>query len=139
MNFELFKKYHSEVVMNCQCIEHDLKWIYAYMRTGDVDRNFNKLEKKTLGMLVQKLENLDNSDGNPLISADDYEFLRQLTDKRNFWCHQCFIDFIYIESFINSPQYRSVCNKLLEDHERFDTVSDNVEKLRLKVVNIYKR
>ena len=65
MTFEQFKIYHSETIMYCQCIEHDLKWIYSYMHKGDQYENFEKLEKTTLGTLVKKLKELDNSDGKP--------------------------------------------------------------------------
>ena len=139
MTFEEFKQLHSETIMYCQCIEHDLKWIYSYMLKGNQYETFETLEKTTLGALVKKLKELDNSDNNPFISNDDYNFLKQMTDKRNYWCHQCYIDFIYEDNFIDSPEYNKVCNKLIRDHDRFEIVSNNVEKVRFKAVEVVKR
>ena len=139
MTFEQFKIYHSETIMYCQCIEHDLKWIYSYMHKGDHYENFEKLGKTTLGALVKKLKELDNSDGNPFISNDDYNFLKQMTEKRNYWCHQCCIDFVYEKNFLSSKEYEKICNKLQRDHDRLERVSDSVEKVRLKAVEAYKR
>ncbi len=139
MTFEQFKIYHSETIMYCQCIEHDLKWIYSYMHKGDQYENFEKLGKTTLGALVKKLKELDNSDGNPFISNDDYNFLKQMTEKRNYWCHQCCIDFVYEKNFLSSKEYEKICNKLQRDHDRLERVSDSVEKVRLKAVEAYKR
>ena len=137
MTIEQFKQLHSETIMCCQCIEHDLKWIYSYMHKGNQYDNFETLEKTTLGALVKKLKELDNSDNNPFISNDDYNFLKQMTEKRNYWCHQCYVDFIYDNG--GSSNYDKVCDKLVRDHDRLRVVSDNVEKARLRAVEIYKR
>ena len=137
MTIEQFKQLHSETIMYCQAIEHDLKWIYSYMHIGDQYENFETLSKTTLGALVKKLKELDNSDKDPFISNDDYNFLKQMTEKRNYWCHQCYIDFIYDDN--DSSNYDKVCNKLIRDHDRLKVVSDNVERVRLKAVNPYKR
>ena len=137
MDIEEFKQLHSETIYYCQRIEHDLKWIYSYMRKGNQYENFEMLGKTTLGALVKKLKELDNSDNDPFISNDDYNFLKQMAEKRNCWCHQCFIDFIYENNFIVSPEYQKVCNKLIRDHSRFEIVSNNVEKVRLKAVESF--
>ena len=106
------------------------------MHKGNQYENFETLEKTTLGALVKKLKELDNSDNNPFISNNDYNFLKQMTEKRNYWCHQCYVDFIYDNS--GSSNYVKVCDKLIRDHDRLRVVSDNVEKARLRAVEIYK-
>lgn len=139
MDFEDFKIYHSEVILFCQCIEHDLKWIYSYMLEGDPDKTFNSLSKTTLGTLVCKLRKLDSSDEKRFISDSDYDFLMSITEKRNYWCHQNYIEIMYIDNFEYSQQYRDMCNKLKEDHDRLDIVSKNIENVRLEAIQIYKR
>lgn len=42
-DINLFHKNVGELIMFCQCIEHDIKWIYAGMLKGDVDENFVEL------------------------------------------------------------------------------------------------
>ena len=139
MDIEEFKQLHSETIYYCQRIEHDLKWIYSYMRKGNQYENFEMLGKTSLGVLVKKLKELDNSDNNPFISNDDYNFLKQMTEKRNYWCHQCYVDFVYENNYVCSPVYNKVCNRLVRDHDRFKTVSDNVEKARLKAIEAFRR
>lgn len=48
MNFEEFKIKYAETMLNYQAIEHDIKFIYAYMKVGDIDRHFDEIENKTL-------------------------------------------------------------------------------------------
>lgn len=139
LSFERFKVLHSEIIMYCQLIENDLKWIYAFMHKGDEDANYEKLEKTTLGTLVKKLKELDNSDDDLLISNDDYNFLKQMTEKRNFWCHQSYIEFMYEDNFMYSRDYERICMKLERDHDRLSSVCDNVEKVKFKAMKAYAR
>jgi len=45
MTREKFKLIHSELIMRVQCIENDLKLIYAGMHSGDFEENLDILEK----------------------------------------------------------------------------------------------
>ena len=85
----------GQIIMYCQVIEHDVKRIYAAMHVGDFYENLDKIEKWSLGQTVQKLKELDFSGKNPYISANDYNFLKQMTEKRNHWCHQTYQNFLY--------------------------------------------
>lgn len=59
--------------MCCQTIEGDLKWIYAFMHKGDPNENRSKVANYTLGQIVNKLKELDNSDGKPYISHESVQ------------------------------------------------------------------
>lgn len=139
MDFEEFKILHSEVVMCCQCLENDIKWIYSYMKKGDPLQNFDDLEKKTFGQIVRELRKLDYSDDKPYISKSDYDFLEKLADKRNYWCHQCYVDFLYVTSYLSSNEYHNVYRKLEDEHAEFMRVSDVVEEIKIEVIDKYKR
>ena len=45
--------------MQVQCIESDLKLIYAGMQSGDFEENLDMLEKANLGTVIKKLKDLD--------------------------------------------------------------------------------
>lgn len=107
MDFNDFKILHSEVIMYCQLIENDLKWIYSNMKEGNPEENFNSLSTNSLGNTISMLKNLDNSDRRPLLTSADYNFLKQMKDKRNYWCHQAYIDFSYINDFTYSNEYKN--------------------------------
>ena len=132
MDFDEFKILHSETIMYYQLIEHDLKLIYSYMLNGDIDENYDTIENITLGQMVKKLKNLDNSDGKPLISSGDYNFLSQICKNRNLWAHNCFSSFMYIENWEKSKEYKKMCEKLGMDHDRVSKASDILEDIRIK-------
>ncbi len=139
MTFENFKILHSETIGYFQLIENDLKLIYSLMHTGNFYDNYNSLNNSNLGIILKLLKELDNSDGKPLISNSDYHFLNQMREKRNYWCHQAYIDFVYNDNFENSVKYKKVCDKLQKDHDQINLVYQNVHKLKLKANRIYSR
>ena len=55
-----FKLIHSELIMQVQCIENDLRIIYAAMKSGDFEDNFDDLERANLGRITKELKELDN-------------------------------------------------------------------------------
>lgn len=132
MDFNTYKIFHSETLMYYQLIEHDLKYIFAYMRKGNINDNFEKIENMTLGQMIKTLQDLDNSDGDPLISAGDYNFLSQIKDNRNLWAHSNFTEFIYKENFINSKEYQKQCDKLKRDHDRVSRACNILENIRIE-------
>lgn len=139
MDINTFKILHSETIEFCPIIEDNLKWVYSLMHTGNVGENHSKLEKKTLGQVVSMLKKLDKSSGEQFISDDDYNFLKQMTEKRNYWCHVCYRDFMYVENPLTSLAYEKVCEKLQRDHDRLEQVFKNVEKAKLDANKVFKR
>jgi len=88
-----FKLIHSELIQQVQCVENNLKIIYAAMRKGDFNNNLKTVEKMNLGKIARELETLDNSDGLPELSEEEYDTINEIREIRNYWCHQCYIDF----------------------------------------------
>ena len=139
MNFQEFKILHSETIGYFQLIEGDLKWIYSLMQHGDMGDDEVRLDQWSLGFVIKELKELDYSAGTPFISKDDYNFLNQMREKRNYWCHQAYIDFMYIHNFEYSQEFQKVCLKLQRDHDRIEVVQRNVEKAKLNANKVFSR
>lgn len=129
----------GQTIMYCQVIEHDVKRIYAAMHVGDFCENLGKIEKCSLGQTIQKLKELDFSGKSSYISASDYNFLKQMTEKRNHWCHQTYQNFLYNKQFLQSKEYADECRKLERDNERLSNVCDALEKVRIQAVKDFGR
>lgn len=131
MDFNTFKIQYAETMLSYQAIEHDIKYIYAYMLKGDVNEHFDDIENKTLGQMIRKLKELDQSDGKPFISAGDYNFLTQICDNRNHWAHSVFTEFIYTKNWLYSKEYQKQCDKLEKDHDKVERASKILEEIRI--------
>lgn len=87
---------------------------------------------------MTELKELDFSDGNSYISASDYNFLKQMTAKRNHWCHQTYQNFLYNKQFLQSKKYVDECRKLQRDNERLSNVCVALENVRIKAQKDFK-
>ena len=132
MEFKSFKIMYAETMMHYQRIERDIKIIYSFMLNGDVNENFWNVEYQTLGNMIKKLKELDESDDCPYINPQDYNFLIQICDNRNHWAHNVFAEFIYEENFENGKSYKKQCKKLIKDYNRVEKAANILEKIRFE-------
>lgn len=102
-----FRIKYSEIMENFQCIEYDLKRIYSAMSADDFDENMDMLEFSNMGRTLRDLEEMDNSDGNPYLSEADYDTLDAIRELRNYWAHQCYLDWVYCQdSWEKMPNFK---------------------------------
>lgn len=106
------------------------------MQKGDFDKNYEAIKICTLGNTLRYLEELDNEDGHPYISQTDYDYLKKLANRRNHWCHETFINFMYEPDLLESPEYKKECYKLNKDYVELKRVHGVLEKIRLKLFSI---
>ena len=66
-----------------------------------------------LGKIATALEELDNSDDMPEFSDEEYNTIDEIREIRNYWCHQYYLDFIYIENHYDREiVFQKVAKKL---------------------------
>lgn len=139
MTRDTFKMIHSELIQQVQCIEYNLKVIYAAMRKGNFESNFNALEKANLGKIARELENLDYSDDCPELSENDYSVIDDIREIRNYWCHQCYLDYIYISNDNQRERaFQKVANRLHYDENRTYDLMQKTESIKDFILDKYR-
>ena len=140
MTRDKFKVIHSELIMQVQCIENDLRLIYAAMKSGDFEDNIDDLEKANLGRIIKELKKLDYSDGHPDLSESDYDLIDQIREIRNYWCHQCYLDYVYIlGDYERECRFQEIADRLSCDENRTWELHRKLEKLRFQKLKEYHR
>ena len=94
---ERIKEFHvsvGELILCSQCIERDVKVIYASMLDGDFFTNYRLVERSALGEVLIKLRELDNSDGSPYFTGTEYGILDKIRRVRNHWTHEGYARFV---------------------------------------------
>lgn len=129
----------GETIMFCQLIEHDLKLIYASMLKGKFEENLIEIEKDTFGLMIQKLEKLDYSDNKPLISKSDYRFLKQMSKKRNHWCHNTYVEFGYVTNYLYSNEFNREFQKLEIENQQFKSLQKTLQQIRFEAYQEYRK
>lgn len=136
---KIFDETIGVLIKKCQCIEHDVKIMYAGMLRGDFNENLNTVINKPLGPVLKKLEGLDYSDDSPYLSREDYSLLNETKDIRNYWVHKGYIDFMYgtVEGYQNriAKQYQ----KLTGDCSRLISLAQQLENIRIEMMKHYGR
>lgn len=129
----------GETIMECQRIEHDIKLIYAGMLEGDIDLNYREIKYKPLGNVLIDLVALDNSDGKPYLTEEDYGLLMQIKNVRNWLVHKSYSDFMYCDGDRWKQQLDRSYSKLKEFNARIKILGEQVEKIRFDVLKKYGR
>ena len=137
MDYKNFNMLLAETVMQCQRIEHDVKIIYAAMKSGDFDDNLDSVEKSPLGDVLSDLQRLDNSDGRPYLHPDDYKLLNQIRTVRNWLVHQSYADFMYSPGAEHMRDFDRAYKKLDDFHSRMRALGNAVERVRLDCLKRY--
>ncbi len=130
-SLDKFRLLHSEIIEEYQCIEYDMRRIYSSMVDEDFEESMDELWDKNWGVILNRLKNLDKSDGNPYFSEDEYDLLDEIRTRRNYWCHQCYLDFVYED---NSYEYDKILQKKIRQVEN---ELNRAKKLQRKMEKIY--
>ena len=139
---ERVKEFHigvGELIMACQCIERDVKVIYASMLKGDFYENYRSVERLALGQTLMLLQTLDNSDEKPYFSAEEYRLLDRIRHIRNHWAHEAYARFVYKDGEAQVRAFEKEWKRLREERERLGTLQRQTEKARFAVLKKYNR
>ncbi len=140
MTRDEFKLIHSELIMQVQMIENDLRMIYAGIKPGDFEDNYDLIDRAGLGVILRELKRADEIDGKPDLTDSDYELIDRIREIRNYWCHQCYLDFVYIQDDgEREERFQEIAARLKEDEAKTWALHKRLEKLRLGKLKEYKR
>ena len=109
------------------------------MHKGNFNNNLKSVEKMNLGKISRELEDLDNSDGMPEFSEEEYNTIDAIREIRNYWCHKCYLDFVYIENdYEREKAFQRVAEKLHYYEYRTYDLFKKTEEMRLFIMKKYR-
>ena len=135
-----FKLIHSELIQQVQGIEYDLKLIYAAMKDGNFERNYIEVQNYSLGEIARLLKETDYSDNIPDLSEEEYRLIDNIRVIRNYWCHQCYVDYMYISNdAMREEKFNTIAEKLHNDENKTYALFCKLEKFRVTELKTYGR
>lgn len=114
MVLKKFRITHSMLVEHYQYIEAHLEAIYAAASDEPFWNALEEIEKDSLGTVVRELQLLDKQKGLGLFTSDEYTALRNLTSRRNYWCHFCYCDLAF-NLKTGGPAHKADIDNMLAD------------------------
>lgn len=139
--YDRYKYLLGETILLYQMMENDLKLIYAGMQEGNFFKNVENTRAtfKGLGQIILALEELDNTHSTPYFTQDTYSLLNKLARQRNYYCHQCSLDFCYDPYFRESIEFKDSLEKLQRTNEIIKSVQAQTSGHRSNILARYNR
>ena len=87
-----FRINHSTLIEHYQFIEAHLEGIYAAISDKPFWAGIKEIEKDSLSGVVREIKEVEKEKNLKVFTEDDYKQLRQVIERRNFWCHCCYFE-----------------------------------------------
>lgn len=95
MNRSEFRIVHSTLIEHYQYIEHHLEGIYAAISGKPLVYGLEDVEESTIGNIVCEIKKIETKQNVSIIPNEVYDRLENARLKRNFWCHNCYVDMLF--------------------------------------------
>ena len=90
-----FRIAHSTLIEHYQFIEAHLEGIYAAVLDKPFGEGIREIERDSLSGVIREIRELEREKNISLLTEEEYTQLRQLTERRNFWCHCCYFEMAF--------------------------------------------
>ena len=114
MTLEKFRILHSTLVEHYQFIEAHLEGIYAAVSNKDFAEALKDVEKDGLGGILRDIQRLERQKSIDVLTDEECEQLKELFERRNFWCHSCYFEMVFDRQTGGPAKVRDV-QQLIED------------------------
>ena len=83
---------HSTLIEHYPFIEAHLKGIYAAISGKPFVDGVKDIEKNSISGVVREIREIEKEKRMQVFSEDAYTQLRQIIERRNFWCDCCYFE-----------------------------------------------
>ena len=135
MTLEKFRILHSTLIEHYQFMEAHLEGIYAVLSDKPFAVGVQEVEKDSLSGVVREIRELEKEKGIQVFTGAQYDQLRQIIQRRNFWCHCCYFEMAFDMETGGPAKVRDV-QALLEDLKIAEAWR---EQLRSKKIDLLKK
>lgn len=135
MTLEKFRILHSTLIEHYQFIEAHLEGIYAAISGKPFHVGVQEVEKDSLSGVVREIREVEKERGFNLFTEDAYKKLRQMIERRNFWCHCCYFEMVFDRETGGPAKVRDV-QALVAD---LKTAEDWRDRLFRKKIDLLKK
>lgn len=95
MELKEFRIAHSTLIEHYQFIESHLEGIYAAISGKPFSVGLREIERDSLSGVVREIRDTEKKKNITVLSDDEYTQLRQIIERRNFWCHCCYFEMAF--------------------------------------------
>ena len=132
MTIDKFRIMHSTIIEHYQYIEHHLEGIYASICGKEFIIGLDDVEKCSINRLIQEIRRIEEEKQITIFSDWDYKKLEYIRLRRNFWCHNCFIDMVF-DGNNSAPKKKEDVKLLIDDMKEAEVLRDILFQKKLEL------
>lgn len=95
MDLQQFRIAHSTIMEHYQFIERELEGIYAALSGKHLYDGLKDVETFSLNKVIRMVQEQEKINEKKIISDAEYETLKSICQRRNFWTHDCYTDLVF--------------------------------------------
>lgn len=95
MNREEFQIMHSSLIEQYQFIEFHLEGIYAAISGRNFLKALEDVQMDSISRIIREIKEIEKDKNLSVFTEDEYEKMRLIFQRRNFWCHSCYTDLLF--------------------------------------------
>jgi len=131
LTIDKFRIIHSTLIEHYQFIEFHLEGIYAKIGKKDFYSGLKDVEKSNLSQLVQNIRKVEEERKISIIPKSEYERIEYARTRRNFWCHNCYVDMV----FDRKTGVPKDLNVLMEDFYEAESLRDALFQIKISLLD----
>lgn len=95
MVLDEFRILHSSLIEHYQFMEAHLEGIYAAISGKPFLDGIREIERDSLSGVVREIRTVEREKKIRIFTEEEYTTLRQIIERRNFWCHCCYFEMVF--------------------------------------------
>lgn len=117
MNREEFQIMHSSLIEQYQFIEFHLEGIYAAISGRNFLKALEDVQMDSISRIIREIKEIEKDRNLSVFTEDEYEKMRLIIQRRNFWCHSCYTDLLFDAKTGGLKKREDVCEMLDDLYE----------------------
>ena len=132
MTLNEFRLAHSTVIEHYQFIEFQLRGIYAMLSGTDFLVGLQDVEKHNLFRIIKAVQEQEKSKNIIIITDLEYEELKSISRRRNFWAHSCYTDLVF-DAKTNGLKKIKDIQQLHSDIREAEEMRERLYEIKMKL------
>lgn len=134
MNLSEFRIAHSTVMEHYQFIEMHLEGIYAALSGRGFYEGLMDVERYSISKIIMMIQKQEKTHNQRVISDSEYEDLKSIYQRRNFWTHNCYTDMAF-DRKTGGPKKEINIRQLDHDTRMAELMRDILFEKKIKLIN----
>lgn len=128
MTLENFRIMHSTLIENYQYIEFHLEGIYAALAGKSFIAGLKDVETSNIAKLIVEIKKLESAKQVSNISQLTYDRIEQARARRNYWCHNCYVDMCFKNN--GDPKKEKDVKALMNDLREAENLREDLFEIK---------